>query len=119
VLAGDRPYRGPTLEELRAQAALGPDALDASRIPRRLRAILRRGLDPEPMHRWPNMDVLLAQIVRVERRPDIALALGVVALVAAGVLILAIRAGDELGARSDCQPPVLDPEQVWSANAHA
>ncbi|HEX7836251.1 MAG TPA: serine/threonine-protein kinase, partial [Kofleriaceae bacterium] len=94
ALAGERPYRGPTLDELRAQAALGPVALDASKIPRRLRAILRRGLDPDPAQRWPNMDALLAQIVRVERRPGIALGIGVGALVAASVLVLAMRAGD-------------------------
>ena len=119
ALAGERPYRGPTLEELRAQAALGPGALDASKIPRRLRAILRRGLDPDPALRWPNMDALLARIVRAERRPGIALAAGVGALVAAGVLIVAIRAGDDGATGTGCQPPVLDPGQVWTANAHA
>ena len=119
ALAGERPYRGPTLDELRAQAALGPAALDASKIPRRLRAILRRGLDPDPAERWPNMDALLAQIVRVERRPGLALALGVGALVAGGVLLLAMRAGDELAAHPSCDPPALDPAQVWSASAHA
>jgi predicted Ser/Thr protein kinase len=119
ALAGERPYRGPTLDELRAQAALGPGALDASKIPRQLRTILRRGLDPDPAQRWPNMDALLAQIVRVERRPGIALAIGVGVLVAASVLVVAMRAGDELAARPRCQASVLDPEQVWSPRAHA
>jgi hypothetical protein len=119
ALAGERPYRGPTLDELRAQAALGPGALDASKIPRRLRAILRRGLDPDPAQRWPNMDALLAQIVRVERRPRIALAIGVGVLVAASVLVFAMRAGDKLAARPRCQPPMLDPERVWSPSMQA
>jgi predicted Ser/Thr protein kinase len=117
ALAGERPYRGPTLEELRAQAALGPGELDASKIPHRLRAILRRGLDPDPAQRWPNMDALLTQIIRVERRPRIVLAVGVGALVAAGVLIVALRAG-KLAAQPRCQPPVLAPAQVWSRSAH-
>ena len=112
ALAGERPYRGPTLDELRSQAALGPAALDDSRIPRRLRAILRRGLDPDPAQRWPNMDALLARIVRVERRPGVALAIAGGALVGAVVLVVAMRAGDELvGPR--CEPPVLDAAQVW------
>jgi predicted Ser/Thr protein kinase len=119
ALAGERPYRGPTLDELRAQAALGPGALDGSKIPRRLRAILRRGLDPDPARRWPDMDALLAQIVRVERRPRIAFAIGVGVLAAASVLVVAMRAGDELAARPRCQPPMLDPAQVWPPNAHA
>ena len=119
ALAGERPYRGPTLEELRAQAALGPRALDGSKIPRRLRAILRRGLDPDPAQRWPNMDALLARIVRAERRPGIAFAIAAGALVAASVLILAMRAGGELAARPRCEPPVLDPAQVWSSDTRA
>jgi len=119
ALAGARPYRGPTLDELRAQAALGPDALDASKIPRRLRAILRRGLDPDPVQRWPDMEALLHQIVRAERRPGLALALAAGALIAAGVLVLALRAGDELGGGGRCEPPALDPAQVWSPAARA
>jgi predicted Ser/Thr protein kinase len=119
ALAGERPYRGPTLDELRAQAALGPAALAVTKIPRRLRAILRRGLDPDPGQRWPDMDALLAQIVRVERRPGIALAIGLGALVAASVLVFAMRAGDELAARPRCQPPMLDPAQVWSPEARS
>ncbi|HET7501203.1 MAG TPA: protein kinase [Kofleriaceae bacterium] len=119
ALAGERPYRGPTLDELRAQARLGPVALDASKIPRRLRAVLRRGLDPDPAQRWPDMDALLEQIVRVERRPGIALALGGGALIAASVLLLALRAGDEPVARAACPPPLLVPDQVWPAGAHA
>ena len=118
ALAGERPYRGPTLDELRAQAALGPAALAVTKIPRRLRAILRRGLDPDPAERWPDMDALLAQIVRVERRPGIALAIGLGALVAASVLVVAMRAGDELAARPRCAPPLLEPAQVWSPEAH-
>jgi len=114
ALAGERPYRGPTLDELRAQAALGPVALDASNIPRRLRAILRRGLDPDPARRWPNMDALLARITRVERRPGIALAIAAGAVVAAGVLVLALRAGDELVGHARCEPSVFDPAQVWA-----
>jgi serine/threonine protein kinase len=43
ALAGERPYRGSTLDELRVQAALGPVALDTSRIPRRLRRCCAAG----------------------------------------------------------------------------
>jgi predicted Ser/Thr protein kinase len=117
ALAGERPYRGPTLDELRAQAALGPVALDARKIPRRLRAILRRGLDPDPARRWPNMDALLARVVRVERRPAIALAIAVGGLVAAAVLVLAVRGRDHAVSEPRCEPPALDPDAVWSSSA--
>ena len=74
ALTGERPYRGPTLDELRKQIAEGPAALDGSRIPRRIRGILRRGLDPIAAQRWPTMDALLDQLVRAQRRPKIAIA---------------------------------------------
>jgi len=119
ALAGQRPYRGPTLDELRAQAALGPGALDASKIPRRLRATLRRGLDPDPAQRWPSIDALLARIVRIERRARVAVALAVGAVLAACVLVAAMRAGGELAARPRCQPPSLDPAQVWPGGVRA
>ena len=115
ALAGERPYRGPTLDELRRQAALGPGALDASKIPCRLRAVLRRGLDPDPMLRWPNMDVLLARIVRVERRPGVAAAVAIGAVGAAVALIVALRTGGGLVAPPGCETSVLDLAQVWSA----
>jgi hypothetical protein len=46
ALAGECPYRGLNRDELRMQIAHGPAELDASRLPRRLRGILRRGLNP-------------------------------------------------------------------------
>ncbi|HET9627052.1 MAG TPA: serine/threonine-protein kinase, partial [Kofleriaceae bacterium] len=44
ALAGHRPYAGDSADELRERMARGPATLDASRIPRALRAVLRRGL---------------------------------------------------------------------------
>lgn len=119
ALASERPYRGPSLDDLRDQVTRGPSALDASKIPRRLRAILRRGLDPDPAQRWPNMDALLTQIVRVERRRGIVLAVGGGALLAAAALVVAMRGGGQLAARPGCEPSALDPGQVWSPKAHA
>ena len=112
ALAGARPYPGPTLEDLRAQVARGPAALDASRIPRRVRGILRRGLDPDPARRWPGMEALLARLVRVQRRPGIALAIGAGALAAAAALVFARRGGDAPVAL--CNPPARDVAAVWS-----
>src|SRR5215470_10802797 len=94
ALAGARPYPGPTLDDLRTQVARGPAALDASRIPRRVRGILRRGLDPDPARRWPGMEALLARLVRVQRRPGIALAIAAGALAGIAALTVALRGGD-------------------------
>ena len=111
ALAGDRPYRGPTLDELRLQVGRGPAALDASRIPRRLRGILRRGLDPAPGKRWPNMDRLLAELVRASRGRQLAFALAGGALVGAVVLLAALRAG---GGAPTCEPPARPLVAAWS-----
>jgi predicted Ser/Thr protein kinase len=114
ALGGERPYRGPTFEDLRAQVARGPAALDASKLPRRVRGILRRGLDPAPGQRWPSMDALLARLVRAQRRPGVALVIAGAgaAVVAAVVLVVAVRGGDTPVAA--CEPPARDVTTVWS-----
>ena len=112
ALAGARPYPGPTLDDLRTQVARGPAALDPSRIPRRIRGILRRGLDPDPARRWPSMEALLARLARVQRRPGIALAIAAGALAGVGALVFALRGGDAPVAL--CDPPSSDVAAVWS-----
>jgi len=62
ALAGERPFRGPTVDDFRRQTAQGPGSLDASRVPRWARGLLLRGMDPDPARRWPSMDVLLARL---------------------------------------------------------
>ena len=112
-LAGQRPYRGPTLEDLRSQIERGPAALDASRIPRRVRGLLLRGLDPDPATRWPSMDALLARLVRARKTPGRALALTCGALAASAALTFALHSDD---ARAPaCELPAHDPATVWSS----
>ena len=65
ALAGERPFRGNTVEELRSAVTAGPAKLDASKLPLRLRPVLRRGLDPDPAKRWPTMTALITAL-----RPD-------------------------------------------------
>src|SRR5262249_52463513 len=69
ALAGERPYRGANLDELRAAMERGPQSLDATKIPRRLRGPLRRGLVSDPRKRWPDMETLLRELERASRRP--------------------------------------------------
>jgi predicted Ser/Thr protein kinase len=116
ALSGERPYRGPSFDDLRRQTAEGPAALDASRIPRRLRGVLRRGLDPDPARRWPSMNGLLARLERT-RRVRIAVILGA-ALGASAATLVVIAVAHALGpgepAAASCEPPARAVASVWS-----
>ncbi|HTR51059.1 MAG TPA: protein kinase [Kofleriaceae bacterium] len=113
ALAGERPFRGDTLDALKAEVARGPASLDVSKLPRRLRSVLRRGLEPDPAERWPSMNALLAALVRGERRPKLALAAVGTMVVTAGALFVAL--GRSGGVGGECAAPVLDPAAVWSS----
>jgi predicted Ser/Thr protein kinase len=111
ALTGERPFQGDDVEALKKQICRGAAALDTSKLPRRLRRPLRRGLDPDPAKRYPSMDALLAALTRVERRPGVAFAIIGAAIVIAAVIAL-IASGRS--AEPSCERPVLDPASVWS-----
>ncbi|MBV8763011.1 MAG: protein kinase [Deltaproteobacteria bacterium] len=115
ALAGERPFKGDTFEDLKHEIQRGPDELDVSKLPRRLRKPLRRGLDPDPAKRYPSMDALLAALTRAERRPGVAVVIGSGAIVAAATLYLALS---NRSTGPDCRAPVIDPG-FWSANRAA
>ncbi|HEY3801736.1 MAG TPA: protein kinase [Kofleriaceae bacterium] len=109
ALAGDRPYDGRDADAVRAAIARGPAALDASKIPRKLRAVLKRGLEPDPARRWPHMMSLLHAIERTQRSVWLPLALaGATCAVAATIGIMLVRSS-----HPTCAAPVLDPDHVW------
>lgn len=82
-----RPFTGTTLDALRAQVERGPATLDARGISAAMKPILRRGLDPDPAKRWPNMTVLLGAIAATRRSSRGVI---IAALVAAVVVALAV-----------------------------
>ena len=112
ALSGERPYRGPTFDDLKRQVERGPAALDASRIPRRVRGLLHRGLDPDPGKRWPSMDALLARLARARRRPGVTLGIAGCALIAAVAVAFTLRPGAPPS--PTCEPPARDVATVWS-----
>ncbi len=71
ALYGERPFTGSTLLELTAAVIAGrvPPEPDGSRVPRRIRQALLRGMSAEPEARFPSMQELLAEL-----RSDAALA---------------------------------------------
>lgn len=87
AITGRHPYRGSSAKELRAQIARWPIAVDASRLPRRIRALLRRGLDPDPARRWPSMTALIERIASRQRKRRIVLDTARAALAMARALV--------------------------------
>jgi tRNA A-37 threonylcarbamoyl transferase component Bud32 len=83
ALGGERPFKGASVLELRAAIDRGPTG--GSALPRRLRAILRRGLDPDPAKRWPDIATLMKAIERAERPRGILVG-ATAAVVAAGAI---------------------------------
>ena len=116
ALAGERPYRGTTLDQLREQVTRGPSELADGKLPRPLRAVLRRGLAPDPAARWPSMDALLAKLAPRSYRfaPVVA---GVAALAAIAVIV--VIATREDAPSSTCPAPALDPATIASGDLAA
>jgi tetratricopeptide (TPR) repeat protein len=61
ALGGQRPFDGQTLDELRRQTSRGVKNLK-TKLPRGVRAVLVRGLDPDPNKRWDGVDELIAAL---------------------------------------------------------
>jgi hypothetical protein len=119
ALAKERPYKGTTVEELK-DVVLKGKRVDDAKLPRKLRKVLRRGLDPDAANRYPSMTALLDAIVRSERKPTVVFAIGGAAVVAAAVVYaVAIRTPkvekQTYFVNQGCTPPVLSPEKVWTA----
>ncbi|HLL24853.1 MAG TPA: protein kinase, partial [Kofleriaceae bacterium] len=115
ALAGERPFKAPTIERLRQEVERGPAELDVTKIPRRLRPALLRGLEPDPAKRWPSMDALLAAMVGSEPRRQ-PLYVVAAAAVFAGIAVLVVIKLAGNGAVVDtpaCRAPLRTVEQVW------
>ncbi|HEY5952498.1 MAG TPA: protein kinase, partial [Kofleriaceae bacterium] len=115
ALTGDRPFKGATLEALQADVRRGPSQLDDSKLPRRLRAPLKRGLETDPARRWPNMDALIAAITRADRSRGVLLMIGSSAVVASAIAYAVFATDDkQRAAAPGCEVPVLEASAVWS-----
>ncbi len=89
ALCGTLPFPADSpalyLERLKKKAFAPP--LAGRRVPRRLLALLRRGLDAEPENRLATMPELLDRLERILRRPRLLLlAVSVAILLAAAIL---------------------------------
>jgi tRNA A-37 threonylcarbamoyl transferase component Bud32/tetratricopeptide (TPR) repeat protein len=95
ALSGGRPFEGATLLELRAAVLAGrprPGPL-RSRMPRRIRAALERGLSVDRSRRFPDMTALLAALAGTPKQPgrQTVLVVGAAALALLGGVALVSR----------------------------
>jgi hypothetical protein len=105
ALAGARPFPGQTLAAVRQQMTRGPDPATEAKVPRRLRAPLRRGLSMDPDERFPTMDALLAALRRGRAARVWMIAAASAVVVAAIVFVIATRGGGSTpAALAGCAP---------------
>jgi Tol biopolymer transport system component len=88
-LAGLRPFPGDSMQAI-ATAIATSAPVGGERVPRRLRPILARGLDPDPARRWPSIDALLAAVTHAWRRPR-QITIGVGAAAATALVGFAVQ----------------------------
>ncbi|HEY5927731.1 MAG TPA: protein kinase, partial [Kofleriaceae bacterium] len=107
--AGERPFTGRSLGELRESIARGPAPIP--RVPAWIQRVILRGLAHEPEHRFPTLTALLDALARdpAIRYRRLAIAGGAVA-VAAGVMLAIPRAD-----RDTCPDPRDRLAGTWDA----
>ena len=110
ALTGARPFHGDTLEELRRAAAGGVDAVVAD-LPKPVRTVLARGLDPDPAKRWPELGTLIDALEETRRPPmkRWPFVLAGAVLVAALIFVVARAKDESRRAQIECAPA----EQVF------
>jgi tetratricopeptide (TPR) repeat protein/predicted Ser/Thr protein kinase len=116
VLLGQRPFRGRSVEELAKQKlAEQLDFEGCMRLPRAVRALLRRGLAPEPSRRFANMEALRDALARL-RRPGHRRVLAFTALGVAAVGGVGWAALHE-PTQTPCEAGVAQMATVWNDDA--
>jgi len=109
ALYNQRPFAGDTVNELAVSVRTGVIRAEPTdtRVPRRIRAAVRRALSRSPDDRFATMDELIAAMAP-RRRPWIA---GAVAVAAIAVSVLAVSRSDHEATCDDLDAPMT---AVWT-----
>lgn len=115
ALYGHRPFAGDTLAELRANVIDGRllEVPRETKVPRRIREVVERGLATDPSKRWPDMRVLLRALQRDPKEQQGRWLFGAAALgLTGGALSLAAGASPTPG--PVCSDGSTRVEEVWN-----
>lgn len=111
ALTGARPFCGTDLGALLV-AIEGHEVVNEARVPRRLRAILHRGLASDPNARWSSMAELLRAFERAWWRPRR------IALASSAIVVLGVVAAAFAIVRQPAEPTCADEGaaigELWS-----
>lgn len=114
ALCGAPPFVGATLDELeRAKRTTVPGSRDAAfaGLPLRLRALLSRGLQPDPAARFAGMAEIVRVLEAVRRRGRMAWVGGAVAALA---IVAGLGAWSSARERDACAAAAAEIEEVWT-----
>jgi len=119
-LYGERPFAGNSVTSLAMNVLEGSvrAAPRDARVPGWLREVVLRGLETDPVDRFPSMDALLAELQRdppASRRPWLALA-GAALVMLAGGIAYGISNDPDLG---HCQVESHALDELWNETRKA
>jgi len=113
ALHGERPYAGETFAELESAYARGESRSlpKSSRVPKRVRDVLRRGFAVDSQERWSSMHALLDELERLvapKTRPWLALG------VMGGMVAIGVGLARDPGEEDRCVGSRAELEEVWN-----
>ncbi len=111
ALFGARPFKGATLGELRESTAAGVAMPTNRGVPRRILAVVQRGLAPAPADRWPDMHAIAGELARDGRRGRWVVGLAAAASICGAAWFSASRE------RDPCAGDPGDADAIWSTEA--
>lgn len=117
MLYGERPFVGADAAELAARVIAGERRPPprGRRIPGWVRRVLERGLSPQPAHRWPTMDALLAVLHHGRTRARMRMAAAaIVGIAALGAGIEGARRWDVAKRVAQCEAVGANIDDTWN-----
>jgi hypothetical protein len=118
ALRGQHPFAGETAAKLWVEMAAGRVRAGGRPIPAWLDRRVRRGLEPNPAQRWPDLASLITAIERPPRRAWIYIASGAAAAAIAGTVAIASSSSSTTAATAKaapCDDAVAPIAEVWPA----